>query len=193
MCGIAGAVTTGDGRLPPREQAERMCTVIRHRGPDDQGVRYEGRAFLGMRRLSIIDLEGVHQPIPNEDGTVWIVFNGEIYNFQELRPELLAMGHRFYTRSDSECIVHAYEEWGVECFARLRGMFALAIWDERKETLVLARDRFGKKPLYYTELGPGLAFGSELKSRLALPDVRRELSPPAVRDSVLLGQVPVAA
>jgi asparagine synthase (glutamine-hydrolysing) len=190
MCGIAGAVTTNGGRLPPRELAERMCTVIRHRGPDDQGVRYEGQAFLGMRRLSIIDLEGGHQPIPNEDKTVWIVFNGEIYNFQELRPELEAKGHRFYTRSDSECIVHAYEEWGTECFARLRGMFALAIWDERKKTLVLARDRFGKKPLYYTRLGDGLAFASELKSLLALPDVRRELSPTAVRDYLVLGYVP---
>jgi asparagine synthase (glutamine-hydrolysing) len=140
-----------------------MCDQIRHRGPDDDGYRIDGRLGLGMRRLSIIDLATGHQPIGNEDGTVWTVFNGEIYNFRELRAILIRTGHRFRTLSDTEVLVHLYEEEGVEGIQRLRGMFAYAIWDSRDQSLLLVRDRFGKKPLYYTALPQGLYFGSELK------------------------------
>jgi asparagine synthase (glutamine-hydrolysing) len=152
-----------------------MCEVIRHRGPDDEGLWTTEGVSLGMRRLSIIDLSTGHQPIFNEDRTVWTVFNGEIYNFQELRDELAAAGHRFYTATDTEVIVHAYEEWGENALARFRGMFGLALWDERMKMLLLARDRMGIKPLYYTEAGGRLYFGSEIKSLLCAPDVPREL------------------
>ncbi|MEX2661517.1 MAG: hypothetical protein WD227_06295, partial [Vicinamibacterales bacterium] len=144
-----------------------MCDVIRHRGPDDEGIHVEAGVGLGMRRLSIIDLSTGHQPIHNEDETVWLVFNGEIYNYRELRTELESAGHRFYTASDTETIVHAYEQWGEDCFRRLRGMFGIALWDRRARTLLLARDRAGIKPLHYTEHGGRLFFGSELKSLLA--------------------------
>jgi asparagine synthase (glutamine-hydrolysing) len=144
-----------------------MCEVIRHRGPDDEGIHVESGVGLGMRRLSIIDLSTGRQPIHNEDETVWLVFNGEIYNYRELRTELERAGHRFYTSSDTETIVHAYEQWGEECFRRLRGMFGIALWDRRARTLLLARDRAGIKPLHYTEHGGRLFFGSELKSLLA--------------------------
>jgi asparagine synthase (glutamine-hydrolysing) len=189
MCGITGAVGS---LFPDAETADRMCRVIRHRGPDDQGVYREAPAFLGMRRLSIIDLEGGHQPIANEDGSVLLVFNGEIYNFKELRSELQARGHRFSTSSDSECIVHAYEEYGESCFERLRGMFGLALWDVPRQRLVLARDRLGKKPLYYREVPGGLAFASELKSLLELPGAAREIDRAALRDFLVLGYVPTA-
>jgi asparagine synthase (glutamine-hydrolysing) len=152
-----------------------MCEVIRHRGPDDEGLWVTEGVALGMRRLSIIDLATGHQPIFNEDRTVWTVFNGEIYNFQELRDELAAAGHRFYTATDTEVIVHAYEEWGEHALARFRGMFGLALWDERMKMLLLARDRMGIKPLYYTEAGGRLYFGSEIKSLLCAPDVPREI------------------
>ena len=140
-----------------------MCDEIRHRGPDDEGYRIDGRMGLGMRRLSIIDLATGRQPMANEDGTVWLVSNGEIYNNRELRASLVRAGHRFRTESDTEVLVHLYEEEGVEGLQRLRGMFASAIWDSRRQSLLLARDRFGKKPLYYTVLPQGLYFGSELK------------------------------
>jgi asparagine synthase (glutamine-hydrolysing) len=152
MCGIAGFVNAHDAP-PARERAavlERMLTVITHRGPDDEGTLVADGVAIGMRRLSIIDLAGGHQPISNEDGTVSIVFNGEIYNFKELHAELAARGHVFRTHSDTEAIVHAYEEYGAACVERLRGMFAFAIWDARKAELFLARDRVGKKPLYYS-------------------------------------------
>jgi asparagine synthase (glutamine-hydrolysing) len=190
MCGIVGAVAREAGALPSPEVADRMCGAIRHRGPDDQGIAFRGRALLGMRRLSIIDLAGGHQPIHNEDETVWLVFNGEIYNFHELRADLEARGHRFYTLSDSECIVHAYEEYGEAAFARLRGMFAIALWDEKTETLVLARDRFGKKPLHYALESGGIVFGSEIKSLLETGVPSRTLEPEAVRDYLALGYVP---
>ena len=176
MCGIAGFVDAdrieAGGSLPSRLEAEfglahRMCEVIRHRGPDDEGIHVEPGVGLGMRRLSIIDLAGGRQPIHNETGTIWIVFNGEIYNFQELRAELEARGHVFATSSDTESIVHAYEEWGEDAFARLRGMFGLALWDRPNRTLLLARDRAGIKPLHYVERGGRLTFGSEIKSLLA--------------------------
>ena len=167
-----------------------MGQVIVHRGPDDAG-HYVGRGVaLGMRRLSIIDVEGGHQPISNEDGTVWVVFNGEIYNFPELRADLEKRGHVFRTRTDTEVIVHLYEEVGVELFQRLRGMFALALWDARRARLVLARDRLGKKPLYIRREPGRILFGSEIKSILAAEDVPRRLNLLALREYLALGYVP---
>jgi asparagine synthase (glutamine-hydrolysing) len=160
MCGIAGFVRLDQPAQRPLVQA--MCDQIRHRGPDDEGVYVDGGCGIGMRRLSIIDLSTGHQPMSNEDGSVWIVFNGEIYSYQELRAGLMARGHRFQTSSDTETIVHLYEEEGVEGLKRLRGMFAFAIWDSRQGRLLLARDRFGKKPLYYAVLPTGIWFGSEI-------------------------------
>ena len=145
-----------------------MCAAIRHRGPDDEGVHADAGVGLGMRRLSIIDLATGHQPIHNEDRTVWVVFNGEIYNYAALRRELESRGHRFYTSSDTETIVHAYEEWGEGAFVRLRGMFAIAVWDSRAATLLLARDRVGIKPLHYACRPERLYFGSEIKAILAV-------------------------
>jgi asparagine synthase (glutamine-hydrolysing) len=165
MCGIAGYFLRSRNAKPPEVGA--MCDAIRHRGPDDQGYHIEGgpglNVALGMRRLSIIDLATGRQPICNEDETVWVVFNGEIYNYRELRADLIHSGHRFRTNSDTEVLVHLYEEEGVDGIQRLRGMFAYAIWDSRDRTLLLVRDRFGKKPLYYARLPEGLYFGSELK------------------------------
>jgi asparagine synthase (glutamine-hydrolysing) len=147
-----------------RDLVQAMCDRIRHRGPDDEGFHIDRGCALGMRRLSIIDLTTGHQPIANEDRSAWVVFNGEIYNYQELRGELEARGHRFETHSDTETLVHLYEEYGAEGIARLRGMFAFALWDARERRLLLARDRFGKKPLYYAALPEGLYFASELES-----------------------------
>lgn len=170
---------------------EAMCRVIRHRGPDDQGTCLIGPAALGMRRLSIIDLAGGHQPMSGEDGSVTIVFNGEIYNFQELQPLLEKAGHKFKTRSDTEAIVHAYEEFGAKCVDLLRGMFVFAIWDERNQKLFIARDRAGKKPLYYTTTPQNtFVFGSELKSLLEHPEVSREISLEALDAYLTLGYVP---
>src|SRR3989454_3783457 len=146
----------------------RMCQTIVHRGPDDEGVYTQGPVGLGMRRLSIIDLAGGRQPIHNEDKTLWVVFNGEIYNFPDLRWELEARGHQFYTHSDTEVIVHLYEEMGSDCVKKLRGMFALALYDDRKQKLLLARDRLGKKPLHYALSHGRLSFGSEIKALLAV-------------------------
>ena len=137
------------GDLIDGDTVHRMCQTIVHRGPDDEGIYARGRVGLGMRRLSIIDLSGGKQPIHNEDQTIWIVFNGEIYNFPELRSELDRRGHHFYTHSDTEVIVHLYEEMGPDCVKKLRGMFAIALYDEKKDSLLLARDRLGKKPLHY--------------------------------------------
>jgi asparagine synthase (glutamine-hydrolysing) len=196
MCGIAGFIDlwdTGDAR-PDEERAallESMCRIITHRGPDDQGVMLERGVALGMRRLSIIDLAGGHQPISGEDGTVSIVYNGEVYNFLELQPELESLGHQFRTRSDTEAIVHAYEQFGTACVNKLRGMFAFAIWDSRNRKLFIARDRAGKKPLYYTLTSKGtLVFGSELKSLLLHPDVEREINLQALDAYFSLGYVP---
>jgi asparagine synthase (glutamine-hydrolysing) len=193
MCGIAGFVNESDAPAARERELvlERMCRVIKHRGPDDQGTLVAANVALGMRRLSIIDLAGGHQPISNEDGTITIVFNGEIYNYKELQRELQARGHRFQTNSDTETIVHAYEEYGPACVDRLRGMFAFAIWDERARKLFLARDRAGKKPLYYALTARGtLVFGSELKSLLAHPEVEREVNPEAVDAYLTFGYVP---
>jgi asparagine synthase (glutamine-hydrolysing) len=164
MCGIAGFVKLHE----PAEAAavKAMCDRIRYRGPDDEGYYTDGGCGMGMRRLSIIDLTTGHQPISNEDGSIWVVFNGEIYNYQELRRRLIGQGHKFRTGSDTETLVHLYEEEGEEGVAHLRGMFSYAIWDTRRQRLYLARDRFGKKPLYYAVRPEGLYFGSELKCLL---------------------------
>lgn len=161
MCGIAGFyLLKARAELPV---LRGMCDRIRHRGPDDEGFHIDGGCGIGMRRLSIIDLNTGHQPISNEDGSIWVVFNGEIYNYQELRQDLIAKGHRFRTNSDTETLIHLYEQEGVDGISRLRGMFAYAIWDSRKGQLLLVRDRFGKKPLYYAALPEGIYFASELK------------------------------
>jgi asparagine synthase (glutamine-hydrolysing) len=183
MCGIAGFADglTRDGEgTPERLEADTrlvrgMCSVIRHRGPDDEGVRAEPGVGLGMRRLSIIDLATGHQPIGSEDGAVQVVFNGEIYNFRELRAGLEQAGHRFATTTDTEVIVHGYEQWGRGVFERLRGMFGIALWDSRLRALWLARDRAGIKPLYYVEHEGRLFYGSELKSLLAAGAVQRTI------------------
>jgi asparagine synthase (glutamine-hydrolysing) len=176
MCGIAGFADSAFGNRTDQGRARldaefnlvhRMCEVIRHRGPDDEGIHVEPGLGLGMRRLSIIDLAGGRQPIHNETSTIWVVFNGEIYNYRELRRELESLGHRFYTSSDTETIVHAYEQWGEDAFRRLRGMFGIALWDQPARTLLLARDRAGQKPVHYAERGGRLYFGSEIKSLLA--------------------------
>ena len=174
MCGIAGIVNTeGDGRIEAAS-IRAMCQAIVHRGPDDEGVYVKGGVGLGMRRLSIIDIAGGHQPVFNEDKTVWIVFNGEIYNFPELRPDLERRGHKFCTNSDTEVIVHLYEEYGVQCVQKLRGMFAFALYDANKRSLLLARDRLGKKPLHYAFVKGQLYFGSEIKSILTVaPELGR--------------------
>jgi asparagine synthase (glutamine-hydrolysing) len=171
MCGIAGFALNG-GSAGHEELLRRMAAVIAHRGPDDEGffetATSTGSFNIGLshRRLSIIDLNTGHQPLGNEDGSVQIVFNGEIYNFQGLREELLARGHRFGTASDTETIVHAYEEYGDACVEHFRGMFSFAIWDGNRERLLLARDRFGKKPLYLYQDNGSLLFASEIKSLL---------------------------
>src|SRR6267143_2212242 len=159
-----------------------MCGAMVHRGPDDHGEYIDGRVGIGMRRLSIIDLQGGRQPISNEDGTIWVVLNGEIYNYRQLRNDLVARGHHFRTTSDTEVIVHLFEEFGEECVHRLRGMFAFAIWDARRQALMLARDRLGIKPLYYASLPEGLVFASELKALLTHPGISRELDPKAVAE-----------
>ncbi|HEX6645475.1 MAG TPA: hypothetical protein VF037_12410, partial [Gemmatimonadales bacterium] len=164
MCGIAGYA----GWDADAAELGLMCDAIRHRGPDDEGLRAVDGSGLGMRRLSIIDVAGGHQPIANEDGTVHVVFNGEIYNHHELRRELERRGHRFATRSDTETIVHGYEEFGDDVVHHLRGMFTFAVWDARRARLLAARDRLGIKPLYYWESAEGVAFVSELRSLLAL-------------------------
>jgi asparagine synthase (glutamine-hydrolysing) len=167
MCGIAGIVHSERERAVDPALVRRMCDAIRHRGPDDEGIFTDGHVGLGMRRLSIIDLAGGHQPVFNEDRSIAIVFNGEIYNYRELREWLLARGHVMRTNSDTETIVHLYEEEGERCVDRLRGMFAFAIWDSRAQRLLLARDRFGIKPLYVASRPWGIAFASELKALLA--------------------------
>lgn len=180
MCGIAG-IFSSDREPVLDEELRAMCAVMVHRGPDDEGVFLGDGIGIAMRRLSIIDIAHGHQPISNEDGSVQAVANGEIYNFRELRQALKAMGHHFRTGSDSEVIVHLYEEYGPNCIAHLRGMYGLAIWDARRQRLVLARDRLGIKPLYWTEAAGGrLAFASELKCLLRLPDLPRALNWPAV-------------
>src|SRR5215213_8499326 len=194
MCGIAGFIEgAGAGRNAEESAAllDRMCRRIEHRGPDEQGAEVLGRAAIGMRRLSIIDLAGGHQPMPGCDARVRVVFNGEIYNYRELQRDLEARGHKFRTRSDTETIVHAYEEFGDACVERLRGMFAFAVWDARTDRLFVARDRAGEKPLYYATTPQGtFVFGSELKCLLEHPEVERETDPAALDAYLTLGYVP---
>src|SRR2546423_1513914 len=179
MCGITGIVRS-DGAQIDRDLLARMNDAIRHRGPDDDGYYFGEGVGLAMRRLAIIDLAHGQQPIHNADSTAWIVFNGEIYNYQELRKDLEARGHRFYTDSDTEAIVHAYDEHGTDCPKYLRGMFAFAIWDERAKSLFLARDRVGKKPLLYAQANGQLIFGSEFMALLQHPDVSRNVNYEAI-------------
>ncbi len=174
MCGIAGIVRSDCARID-RELLERMNEAIRHRGPDDDGYYFSDGVGLAMRRLSIIDLKGGQQPIHNQGRTAWIVFSGEIYNYRELREELIKLGHEFYTDSDTEVIVHAYDQYGTDCPKYLRGMFAFAIWEERAKSLFLARDRVGKKPLLYAELNGELVFGSEFNALLQHRGISRDV------------------
>jgi asparagine synthase (glutamine-hydrolysing) len=177
MCGICGKLNFDRDKAVPQGLIKAMADTIAHRGPDDEGYYVSGPLGLGFRRLSIIDLAAGHQPLANEDDTVWIVFNGEIYNYQELRVFLLSKGHVFKTRTDTEVIVHLYEEFGPACVEKLRGMFGFAIWDKRNETLLLARDRVGIKPIYYHLSPQSLIFGSEIKAILADPEVQPEVVP----------------
>ncbi|MCA1573268.1 MAG: asparagine synthetase B, partial [Acidobacteria bacterium] len=172
MCGIVGIVRN-DTKPVDEVLLARMTAAIRHRGPDDDGFYVKASIGLGVRRLSIIDLKGGQQPIHNQDRTAWIVFNGEIYNYLELREKLEKLGHTFYTNSDTEAIVHAYDRYGADCPKHLRGMFAFAIWDETTQELFLARDRVGKKPLLYAQLNDQFLFGSEFGALLLHPDVSR--------------------
>ena len=190
MCGIAGVVSATRENNISESLVRHMCNQIVYRGPDDEGIYVADGAGLGMRRLSIIDLSGGHQPVFNEDHTAWVVFNGEIYNFPELRPELERRGHRFYTRTDTEVIIHLYEEMGVDCVKKLRGMFGLAIYDKDKRKLILARDRLGKKPLHYALQNGNLYFGSEIKSILAVVPELAEVNPQALLEYLYFGYVP---
>jgi asparagine synthase (glutamine-hydrolysing) len=192
MCGIAGFINTSIKPVAEREALlDAMCRIITHRGPDEQGMMVDDQAALGMRRLSIIDLKTGQQPIYDESGNLVIVFNGEIYNFRELKTELEKLGHRFKTNSDTETIVHAYEEFGVDCLQHLRGMFAFAIWDKAKKELFIARDRVGKKPLYYSVLDGGeIVFGSELKVLLIHGGIKREIDLAAMDAYLSFGYVP---
>ncbi|MCP5195976.1 MAG: amidotransferase 1, exosortase A system-associated [Gammaproteobacteria bacterium] len=190
MCGITGIFDIRHRREIDRDLLHRMNESQHHRGPDEGGLHIEPGVGLGHRRLSIIDLSSGQQPLFNEDGSVVVVFNGEIYNFQELVPELEALGHVFHTRSDTEVIVHAWEAWGETCVERFRGMFAFALWDRHQETLFLARDRLGVKPLFYALLPDGqLLFGSELKALLTHPGLGREIDAYAVEEYFALGYV----
>jgi len=190
MCGIAGLFDLKGKRDFSRELVTRMSDVQFHRGPDEGGYHFEPGVALAHRRLSIIDVATGQQPLFNEDQSVCVIFNGEIYNFQELVPELQALGHVFRTHSDTEVIVHAWEAWGEACVERFRGMFAFALWDRNRDTLFLARDRLGVKPLFYAELGDGsFAFGSELKVLMAHPALDRRMDPLAVEEYFALGYV----
>jgi asparagine synthase (glutamine-hydrolysing) len=190
MCGIYGIVELSQGTVPGSSLLHRMGKVIEHRGPDDEGAYCGLGVALGMRRLSIIDLSGGHQPISNEDETVWVICNGEIYNYQELRERLLAEGHIFRTKSDTEVLVHLYEREGLDFVKHLRGMFAIALWDVTRARLVVARDRLGKKPLYTWRGSNHLVFASEIKSIFELPEVPRRLNSAALPEYLALGYVP---
>jgi asparagine synthase (glutamine-hydrolysing) len=190
MCGIVGAIYL-NGQLVQADVIERMASALRHRGPDDAGVFVDGAAGLGHRRLKIIDLSPAgHQPMSNEDGTIWLTYNGEIYNFPQLREELIHRGHTFSSQSDTEVIVHAYEEWGERCVERFNGMFAFGIWDKREKKLVLMRDRLGVKPLFYYLDEEKLLFASEIKAIFKHPGVSRELDHSALYDYFSLNYVP---
>src|SRR4026208_193427 len=190
MCGIVGIVRN-DGKSIDEELLTRMNNAIRHRGPDDDGFYLNGPVGLGMRRLAIIDLKSGQQPIPRRARTPWIVFNGEIYNYRQLREQLEQLGHTFYTNSDTEAIVHAYDQYGSDCPKHLRGMFAFAIWDERSQELFLARDRVGKKPLLYAQTSAvGLVFASDFMPLLLHPDVSRDIDREALHYYLTFMYVP---
>jgi asparagine synthase (glutamine-hydrolysing) len=182
MCGIAGILNLTVAQSPHREELTAMMAKLHHRGPDGRGLYIDGPVGIAHTRLSIIDLASGEQPIHNEDRNIWITFNGEIFNYIELRAELVAEGHRFYTHSDTEVIVHLYEQHGTKFVDRLNGQFAIALWDSRKETLILARDRTGIRPLFYTRANQRLCFASEVKALFALPDVRREIDAVALNE-----------
>ncbi len=190
MCGIAGIVGSDGDYVVDAAEIHRMCQTIVHRGPDDEGVHVAGRVGLGMRRLSIIDLPTGRQPIHNEDRSVWVVFNGEIYNFRGLRAQLEARGHRFYTNSDTEVMVHLYEDYGSDCVHHLQGMFAFALWDNNRQRLLLARDRFGKKPLHYALHDGRLLFGSEIKALLAGDPTLADLDTEGLLNFFSFGYIP---
>ena len=179
MCGIAGQIRS-DGRGVERALLERMCAALEHRGPDSRGIHHDGEAALGIQRLRVIDLETGDQPIFNEDGSIAVVLNGEIYNYRELRTRLEGSGHRFSTKGDTEVIVHLYEELGPRCVEELHGMFAFAIWDRPRRRLTIARDRVGKKPLFYSHRNGALSFASEIRSLLSDPEIPRDLDPVAL-------------
>jgi len=188
MCGIAGVVA--ESEVPGAVQiVRRMCSVMSHRGPDDSGIYVDGGTTLGHVRLSIIDLAGGHQPLSNEDGSIWVVFNGEIYNYEELRRTLLRAGHTFRTNTDTEVLVHLYEEYGADLAASLNGMFAFALWDARRRALLLFRDHVGIKPLYYSLVGGRLAFASELKSLLEVPGVSSHIDREGIAEYLTLGYI----
>jgi asparagine synthase (glutamine-hydrolysing) len=187
MCGIAGILEFGEDAQVDSSVLRRMCDVIAHRGPDDDGFLVQGRIGLGMRRLSIVDLATGHQPISNEDGSISIVFNGEIYNHRALREQLIIRGHSYRTQSDTETIVHLYEEYGKDCVQHLRGMFAFAIWDARRKSLFIARDRLGIKPLYYRITPRNFIFGSEIKALLAYPGFSAEFRRGALPEYLAFG------
>jgi asparagine synthase (glutamine-hydrolysing) len=190
MCGICGFVSEGGGSPPDGKVLKDMGGALAHRGPDDEGYYCRDGIGLGARRLSIIDLVSGHQPIHNEDESVWVVFNGEVYNYPQLRATLTKLGHRFYTNSDTETIVHAYEEFGKECVRHVNGMFAFAVWDSRSRQLLLARDRFGIKPLYYAQIGSELIFASEMKSMLRHPRIERRIDVVALGEYLSFEYVP---
>ncbi len=192
MCGITGQYNYKSKQPADKNLAHQMVSSISHRGPDDDGFYYSDSdgVFLGFRRLSIIDLSTGHQPMTNEDGTIWVVFNGEIYNFPEIKKDLLAKGHQFKTHSDTEVIIHAYEEWGIDSFKRLNGMYGFALWDDRRKKLILARDPFGIKPLYYFDDGKILLFGSEIKPILLHPSSERDINIAALYDFITYTYVP---
>ncbi|MEI6125436.1 MAG: asparagine synthase (glutamine-hydrolyzing), partial [Pseudomonadota bacterium] len=191
MCGICGKIYFDASKKIDRQLIDRMTAALQHRGPDDRGVHVQGHVGLGHQRLSIIDLSPAgHQPMTSEDGSVVIVFNGEIYNFEELRAELEAKGHRFTSHTDTEVIIHLYEEEGTACVGRLRGMFAFALWDSGRQQLFMARDRVGKKPLVYAVAEGALLFASEIKSLLKDPSVRTEVNPEALHHYLTYQYVP---
>ncbi|MGA6987202.1 MAG: asparagine synthase (glutamine-hydrolyzing) [Terriglobales bacterium] len=187
MCGIAGILEFGRGARANPAALREMCRVISHRGPDDEGFYGDGAVGIGMRRLSIVDVAGGHQPISNEDGSLWIVFNGEIYNHLALREQLIVRGHRYNTHSDTETVIHLFEEYGADCVQHLRGMFAFAIWNRNTKTLFIARDRLGIKPLYYKLTSERLLFGSEIKAVLAHGGIPPEFNRAALPEYLAFG------
>ena len=188
MCGIYGILNLDGQAVDPRVLS-RMGDVTIHRGPDDEGIHADGACAIGMRRLSIIDLAGGHQPLRTEDGSLWLVCNGEIYNYRELREELRSRGHRFLTGSDCETVLHAYAEYGDDFVDHLNGMFGFALWDARRRRLLVGRDRLGIKPLYFLQDARRIAFSTEAKALLELPGVARAIDKTALRSYLQLGYV----